>query len=286
MQYTNKLKLPQAIYDAIVNDEYDRGESDITVTQLIQPVQMTKLQMEYEDKLVEDIADNIYALMGKSIHYILEKAESIMPVEKRLYIDIDGVKLGGQLDRLALISKDGGFSGKVQDYKIASVWEYIHGLNKEKEEQLNCLAYILNQNNYPVSELEIIMIFRDWQKSKAKYDKDYPQQQIAIINISLWPIDNQKAFIEHKIMHFQSDYIFGCTDNDKWATNDVYAVKNNKQKKALKLFSNYEDAADYVSANVKADSIETRKGENKRCDSYCNVKDFCPQYAKLRGILQ
>jgi hypothetical protein len=285
MQYTNKLKLPQAIYDAIVNDEYDRGESDITVTQLIQPVQMTKLQMQYKDQLVEDIADNIYALMGKSIHYILEKAESIMPVEKRLYVDIDGIKLGGQLDRLALISKDGGFSGKVQDYKIASVWEYIHGLNKEKEEQLNCLAYILNQNNYPVSELEIVMIFRDWQKSKAKYDKDYPQQQIAIINIPLWPEGKQKNFIEHKIFLFNSKNMFECTDNDRWATNDVYAVKNSKQKKALKLFDNYEDAADYVSANVKADSIETRKGENKRCDSYCNVKDFCPQYAKIRGTI-
>lgn len=278
MKYTNNLKLPQPIYDAIANDDYNPGNSDLTVTQLIQPIQMTKLQIEHKDELIEDISDNIYALMGKAIHYILEKAESIMPVERRLYMSVNDFTISGQFDRIALISKNGGFTGKVQDYKFTSVWEWIYGLNKEREEQLNCLACLLNVNRYKVNQLEVVMIFRDWQKSKAQYDKSYPQQQIAIIPVKLWSIDDQLAFIDKKAQQYKANEYSDCTQEERWNKGDKYAVMKTGRKTALRVFDGLEKAQKWMDDNQKGDGIDIRKGENKRCELYCNVKNFCPQY--------
>jgi hypothetical protein len=280
MKYTNKFNLPESIAQAIINDDYNSGKSDITVTQIISPVQQVRLQKQYADQLQEDISENIYALIGKAIHYILEKAENTMPVEKRLFTEINGWKISGQFDRLALITQDGGFSGIIQDYKIVSIWEFIYGLNPERETQLNLLAYLLILNNYKVSKLQIVMIFRDWQKSKAMYDKDYPQQQIGIINVPLWPIEKMEAYLESRIKLFQSENIPECTQEERWNKGDKYAVMKKGGKRALRVFDNSEEAADMVSEG-NGDIIEIRKGENKRCENYCNVKDFCPQFKRL-----
>ena len=282
MKYTNKLNLPQAIVEAVKNDDYDSGNSFLTATQLNKPVQMVKLEKEHKDDIIEDISDNIYALMGKAIHYILEKAESIMPVEKRKYCSLNDTMISCQLDRLALISKNGGFTGKIQDYKMASVWQYIYGLNKEYEEQLNVIAFILKANNYKISQLEIVMIFRDWQKSKAKYDSNYPQQQIVIIPIKLWSIDEQATFIDNKIQQYKAENIPECTAEERWNNGDKYAVMKKGRKKALKVFDSKHDAYNYLESIYHENLyIEDRPGENKRCENYCKVKNFCKQYKSM-----
>ena len=285
MKYTNALNLPQAIVDAVKNDDYDSGNSFLTATQLNKPVQMVRLEKQYKDQIVEDISDNIYALMGKAIHYILEKAESVMIVEKRLYASVMGKQISCQLDRLALISENGGFTGKVQDYKFASIWQYIYGVNREYEEQLNIIAYILGRNEYKVSQLEIIMIFRDWQKSKAKYDKNYPQQQIAVIPVELWSAGKQEAFILNKIEKHESTDLFECTQEERWNKGDKWAVMKKGNKKAKKLCMSRDDANEWIIDKVPDIDktkyyIEHRPGENIRCENYCSVKTWCPQYNK------
>lgn len=280
MKYTNKLKLPQAIVEAVKNDDYDAGDSFLTATQLNKPVQMVRLEKQYADQIVEDISDNIYALIGKAIHYILEKSESVMPVEKRLNATVAGKKISSQFDRYALITKNGGFSGKVQDYKMASIWQYIYGVNREYEEQLNIIAYILGRNEYPVSELEIVMIFRDWQKSKAKYDKQYPQQQIAVIPVKLWSYEEQENFIADKIAKHEVEECPECTPEERWNKGDKFAVKKTGNKTAYKVCNSEAEAKEWMKNN-KGDMIEHRPGENTRCKSYCRVSFCCDQYKRM-----
>ena len=74
MKYTNKLNLPQPLVSAIVNDKYDSGTSDISVTSLLKPYQLRALE-RHHDKLTEDIADRIWSLLGQVIHGILERAK-------------------------------------------------------------------------------------------------------------------------------------------------------------------------------------------------------------------
>ena len=59
MKFTNKLGFPQAIADAVKNDPYSPGDSDITATQLISPPQQVALRKHCKDVIVEDVSDRV-----------------------------------------------------------------------------------------------------------------------------------------------------------------------------------------------------------------------------------
>ena len=84
MKITNNTGLPGAIVEAIKNDEFTPGRSDITVTQLIGPPRIRVLKKQHGSEIIEDASNMIFALMGKAVHGILEKAEPSAVVEERL----------------------------------------------------------------------------------------------------------------------------------------------------------------------------------------------------------
>jgi len=234
MKYTNRLGLPDSIYNAItgLHSDYDRGLSDITVTELLGPPQIRRLRAEYDDELTADIADEGFILLGSAVHKLLETSERKAETEQRHYVTINGVKIGGQFDRYLF---DG--SGLLQDYKVMSVWEKIFGFKAEKAQQLNVLAYILNHNSKAVSKLEVVAIYRDWQKSKAG-DGKYPEAQMEVVPIELWSDAEQLKFIKERLLAHANPSA-ECTQDERW------------------------------------------KG-NVRCKSYCPVRDYCLQFAKLK----
>ena len=77
MKITNVLNLPQPIVDAVQNDPYDSGESDISVTRLISPPRQVALANEHGRKLTEDCADRLFSLMGQAMHHILERGGDV-----------------------------------------------------------------------------------------------------------------------------------------------------------------------------------------------------------------
>lgn len=212
MHYTNRLNLPDSIVNAIVDHDYDRGQSDITVTELLGPPQIRRLRTEHDAELTEDVADCGYRLLGSAVHKLLEKSESKAEVEARLYVTIDGVKIGGQFDRY-LFETD----GLLQDYKVMSVWEKIFGFRIEKEQQLNVLAYILNHNSKHVSKLEVVALYRDWQKSKAG-DGKYPFTQMEVVDIDLWTDAEQLKFIRERLSAHANPSA-ECTQDERWKGN-------------------------------------------------------------------
>ena len=280
MQYTNHLNLPQPIVDAVVNDEYDAGKSDISVTSLISPPQKVALEKQHKDKISKDVSEEIYALMGKSIHNILEKADTSDLKEQRLYTDVNGWRVSGQFDRINVSNNC------LQDYKMASVWEYIYGIKEERIQQLNCYAHLVRENmSIDIEKLEVIFIFRDWSKSKAKFDKDYPQHQIAVLEIPLWEPDHAKAFIELKVAQHQNaqDDLnmreLKCTDEERWKEPTKHALMKPGRKRAVKLYDTAEEAEEARSQDKSLEFyIETRHGTPKRCEDYCHAALFCSQY--------
>lgn len=281
MRLTNKYNLPQPIVDAIQSHEYIGGGSDtISVTTLIDSPLIAHLKKVHADDIEEDVSDRIYALMGSAIHGILERADTTAITEKRLTITVDGVKISGQLDRLALISDKGGVSGCLQDYKICSIWEYLYGLKKDRENQLNVYAYLLKQHGYRVGKLQIVQIFRDWMKTKAINDSGYPQNQVAVVNVPLWTEEKQLAYIRACIEAHKN--VTECTPEEKWQSETTYAVMKEGRKSALRVLPNYDDAQLWMMNNVKEKidkhSIVKRPGTAKRCTMYCQVNKFCPYY--------
>jgi len=87
MQYTNKHNLPPAIMRAVQNELYVK-EGHISATELIAPVQQTQLKWRYNDKVVVDVMDEIWALLGSATHAILEWG-SRSPTHIKLYQAVD-----------------------------------------------------------------------------------------------------------------------------------------------------------------------------------------------------
>jgi len=79
---TNKFNLPQTIVDACKYDTH-RLAGDISVTTLIDAPRIRILKMTHDYEV--DVVDNLYALMGTSLHHILERA-NINDERKRAFI--------------------------------------------------------------------------------------------------------------------------------------------------------------------------------------------------------
>ena len=279
MRITNKLGLPDAIVNAVKNDPYDRGDCDISVTQLINPAQIRKLFIEHDDKIEEDASDRIWSLDGQSLHAVLERAaegdESLI-AEWRLFHKFGDHVVGGQVDLLDIPSEI------IWDYKRTSVWAVVNGIKPEWTYQLNVLAELVRQNGGEVSNLYICAFLRDWSKLEMKRRGDgYPKRQVVVIPIPLLDGELIQTYISGKLMeHFKAERPV-CQDEDIWKRPDKFAVKKPNRKSAIRLYDSKIEALNHIGAADAPDGlyIEERPGENVRCEHYCAVRDFCPQYA-------
>jgi hypothetical protein len=281
MELTNNFGLPGAFVEAIKNDTYVPGkDTDASVTGLLAPPRQQALMKLHGGDIVGDVSDRVFALIGQAIHSILERAEPSAMTEDRLYMDIEGWRISGQYDRLTLRGVT------LQDYKIMSVWEVLHGLKPEKEQQLNMLQQLAVDNGYDkISRLEVIGVFRDWSKSKARYDKKYPQAQVKRMPVELWPEEKRVEFIRERIRLHKAarETLPECTQDERWATPDKWAVMKKGRKSAVRLLDSETEAEVFMrNKNVPGGYIVHRKGESKRCQDYCDVSVFCEQWAKLK----
>ena len=296
MEITNLTNLPLPLVEAIRNDTYIRGDADYTVTQLIDPPQLVYLTKKYQDQLTEDAADRIYSLLGQAIHTILERSESTEDsmIERRLKALYDDISISGQIDRVDF-TREGQVI--VQDWKVASTWEYIYGIKPSRIQQLNCYAQLLRDDMdiWP-TKLEVVYIFRDWQKSKATYakkDDNYPKHQVAVLEIPLWDRREALKFIKNKIklhLAYPNHYLphqiaelnnpnTRCTDEERWKNPTRWAVRNPEAKRAMRVFDTTEEAEIFMQNQKNSDLIiEKRTSEPKRCNNYCPVSEFCQQY--------
>jgi hypothetical protein len=289
VQFTNEQNLPEPLVRAVTNDKYDRGQrTDFSVTQLLGPPRIRVLRKRHSGEIVEDVADRIYALLGQSVHTILERAEiGDALTEVRLYMEIDGLTISGQLDRAAFFKP----IGLLQDYKLCSVWASDD--KPEWIQQLNLLALILKRNGYQVTQAQIVAIYRDWSKAKAKRERGYPQHQARPIDVELWPEGKTVAFLRERIaMHTEAEWTLPlCTPSDRWERGEEFAVMKAGNKRATSVHPFRDQAEKEIEsllseAKKKAKfpvfTIEHRPGVNVRCQDYCPVSDFCEQWKELQ----
>ena len=310
MKITNHTGLPQPIVDAITN-KGDRpfNKDERTVTELLMPPQQRALLVEHYDELEEDAADRIWALMGTAVHNVLEQAERTGIAEKRIGLEFllneRKLKLTGQPDRLALVQEYG--KNILQDYKVASVWEFIMGVADDKKWQLRMYDHLLQEHGYQIDKAELVFIFRDWKKREAKQElarlqkyprhnrpaPKYPLTQCVRIPVKRWDRAQFFDFITTRFVHHLAETPRPCTKEERWAKDDVYAVKKKGNKSAERggLHPTHDQAEAFIKARAGAKGaklketdfvIEFRQGESTRCEDYCAVRDFCPQYKQLK----
>jgi hypothetical protein len=285
MKITNKLNLPAALVEAVRNDPYNPGDSDATVTGLIDPPQLRVLAKAHWSEIEEDVSDRLWALYGQAVHAILERQQSQAIKEKRLFLTVEGWKVSGQFDHLVITP-----SGILSDYKLTSVWAVMHGVKPEWERQLNSLDLLTYENGYPNNKgLEIVALLRDWRKAEARRNPDYPQTQAKVVHVPKWRHGDQFFYLHERVKLHQAaeaGKIPPCTDEERWAKPTKFAVMKKGRKSAVRLLDTREEAADFCFTRglpSSTHSIEERPGGFTRCeDGYCPVADFCPQFQAER----
>lgn len=281
MRYTNKLNLPEVFLNVLQNDDYDRGDADISVSSLLLPPRIFQLRERHKDEIVVDVIDEIWKILGKVVHLLLEKhAPKNTFIEERLDTMIAGWKVSGKFDL---------YDGGLDDYKFTSGWSLVFGSRIEEWGwQLNFYKCLAEEYNLEVKRLRNILIIRDWSAYQAKQNKNFPPAQVAIISQPFehdaWKLMNERVIIHQENSDLSDNDLPICTPEERWASQDVYAIMKEGRKSALKLFNNKQKAYDYLGAcTSKKDHcfIETREGESKRCASYCEVNQFCNYYKEV-----
>jgi hypothetical protein len=133
-----------------------------------------------------------------------------------------------------------------------------------------------------------VAVLRDWQRTKATLESNYPEAPITVVDVPLWSQDERDAYVRGRVQLHQNaefDRLTGgtlplCSDQERWKKLDSYAVMSGKNKRATRVFDSEAGAKSFIAD--KSDPkfhIEHRAGKCTRCvDNYCKVAQFCDQY--------
>ena len=289
MKITNKKNLPDVLMQACqaYQKKYEDGKmTNLSVTDLLKPPLMRRLEKEFDSEIEEDLTDRIWALTGQALHEVLakNKVENTL-TEERLKITIHNVEVSGQFDMYFA-------SGLLQDYKFTNVWKIIYNDFEDWILQLNIYRYLLIKAGFEVNKLQIVAILRDWQKTKASREENYPGCQVKIIDIDLLPIKEIELYLNERVQF----HLYGesipiekieiCSKKERWHQDDKYALMKEGRKSAVLLFDNEKDCIRAVDDyNAAGDTnlfyLEERRGKDTRCELYCRASKHCPYYKKI-----
>ena len=281
---TNKFKLPQFVVDALTYSDYTRGDSDISVTQLIDSPRIARLQREHADEQTKDAVDFVWSRFGTSVHVMFEESlkatGSDVITEERLFTETQGWKLSGAIDAQE-VSDDGVI---ISDFKVTSAWSVIFD-KSSWHTQLNVYAYLVRKaKGQTVKKLQIVALLRDWVRSKAQQGGEYPTAPIVVLDIPMWSEAEQDAYVESQIKkHMEATNtdqpLIFCSSEETWQKDTVYAVMKKGRKSAVKLYKTEPEAVERAEKEGSNHSVEVRKGEKTRCKGdWCGVSKWCDQY--------
>jgi len=264
---TNDYKAPQEIVNAIQNDPYTKAGADFSITELIKPPQIRRLWKKHEHEISVDVREEVWKLLGKGVHAVIEQADSEGAKEQRFHAEHNGVTISGAIDLV-------GDDGLVTDYKVTSAYSVQKGLKEDWEKQLNLYAWLLRQNDVIATNLNIVAICRDWMRSRVgKYN--YPESPIVVLSVPMWREGRQDDYLHQRIRVHTQEATIPCTPEERWARG-AYQV-NGKGKP--RSFDTMREATDFVNKQ-KTGSFTVVDGKAKyiRCESWCEVAPFCPQW--------
>lgn len=277
MRFTNIHSLPSAMVAALSDGWAPKVES-LSVTALIGPPRIRTLTMEHWDSMEEDVSSRLWALLGQGLHATLASyaANREVLVEQAIKQKVDSG--GGSI--IVSGRPDSYESGVINDYKITSVFSFLLGDKPEWEYQLNTYAFLYRGAGFPVTGLNIQAILRDWVESKTLIDANYPKIPFLTVPIPLWTAEDAAQYVMQRVDLHLTHPMNPCSDAERWARPDTYAVFKKSGKRALRVLDTLEEAqkwgADHHAEKPKDDlEIQKRKGSFVRCERFCAVRKFC-----------
>lgn len=269
--------MPEALFRAVSFDGYVRS-GDASVTEILKSPRQFWLTRRHDNEIVVRDVDRLWSMYGTMIHNILEhSAGQDVLTEEKLAITIEGWKVTGRPDHY-----DGSI---LSDYKFTSVWSLILGVRPEWSEQLNMYAEMFRRQGFPVNAIQNVMLFRDWQRSRAGRDEGYPRFPVQVYT---HPMDETPVVLErmcHRVKTIQRAEIYEdaalppCSEADRWFRPGKWAIMKKGRKSAIKLCDSQAEAEALLDAKGGT-HIEDRPGKNAKCEM-CDVRQFCNQADEL-----
>ena len=279
MKVTNKFNLPEAFIRVVSEDNYTKGEADITASEIGLPPRIFALKRQHEHELEVDASELVKIMMGKAIHQVLEDANKDALVEERIYTRVLDWNVGGKFDRVSV------FDAVLTDWKTSTVDAFRAKWREGFREwtiQLNIYVYLLRKNGYQVEKARVILFLLDHSPSKARREEEYPQLAVQVLDFEIWPEEVTERFLNAQVQLFQSALMRLplCSDEDRWMRGGQTAVKKEGRVRAVKLFASPAEAEEWLKRQSDAANLylETRPKEFIRCLDFCPVRKFCKQW--------
>jgi len=116
-------------------------------------------------------------------------------------------------------------------------------------------------------------------KSRAEAKADYPQSPIVLIKVPLWRPERQDDFVAGRVRVHTMEKTIPCTPEERWARGAYQVNPMHGGGGKPRSFDTLQDVTDYIN-NKKTGSYKIIDGDAKyvRCESWCEVAEFCPQW--------
>jgi hypothetical protein len=289
MIITNKTGLPEILVAVAKMQTHKKG--DYSVTELEKSPREFWLITRHDHEIEVDVKSMGKLLAGIAWHKLLQEgAGKNQLAEEYLTMEIAGKVLSGTADLYD--------NGKITDNKTTSVFTLIYDSRSvEWSRQVNAYAYLFRKHGFEVNKLKIFAYLRDWQKSKAQFNSDYPQADLLEIDIEMNADKLILEYITERINIIEAHKntpdkdLPLCTDKECWRKDPFYRCMKAGQVKSKKNF--------YVNDDIEKgpiETIETAKnkaeaycaenkltllevpGECVKCGNYCYASSFCSQF--------
>lgn len=274
----NSMDLPQAFINAVSLEKHN-AEGEFSATTLLKGACETILTDRHFDEIEVDVADCVWQIFGTAVHSIFEKSGIDGFREEKFSIPVCNSIVTGKVDLYDMENET------LYDWKTASIWKVTYKDFDDWKKQGLIYAWLMKKNGLSVKKIKFIALLKDHSKSKSRTDADYPQKPVYRYEFDVTENDlaEIEKFIIAKVQDLEAQSkladceIKPCSDEERWATADKWAIMKAGRKTALKVCESEEQAKELI-GSLGGTSIEYRKGESKKCEDYCNCKAFCPFY--------
>jgi hypothetical protein len=282
MKVTNVLGLPQAFVEA-VSVERHNAKGSYSATTLLHSATDTLLTERHWEEIEVDASDSVWAVWGTAVHSIFEKQKDNSFKEEKFSVKVGNSTVTGRVDNYDMENEI------LADFKTCASWKIIYKDFDDWYKQGMIYAWLMKQSGLNVKRCQFIALIKDHSKSKAKTDASYPQSPVYVyqFDITESALAEIEDFIKTRIADLEANEntpdneLKGCTPEERWSKGDSWAIMRTGRKTALKVCKS-EEEANALLKELGGDSIEFRKGEDVRCESYCNVCKWCPYYQKQK----
>ena len=280
MKITNKQGLPAPLVALLSRNYYSKGSSQYSVTELMSSPKIKRLREQYDDEMETDVTKMIASQLGTFMHGKLEAKEVEGYLnEERIFAEVDGVTISGAID----LQKEVEGGVVIIDYKFVKAWSVMQN-KTEWQTQLNIYKWLIETvKRKKVVGLQICAIIKDYSAHDTK--ENYPEAEAIMIDVPMWDSVTTETYVRQRLeMHRNAkvDHDFGdelqaCTDEERWMSETIYAVKREGRKTAIRVFKSIDEATEL--AEKEKGYVETRQGEYRRCvGDFCGVSRWCKQY--------